>query len=118
MLYVLLLFLIRGCLQSGFHTETSELVTPVNQSGPQVMAELLAEGMGESLMLVACCTGTARTGTHSSVAAMSSFLRLSIDEVLLGFSIPRRPWQVGAVRSPLVPIWKVGSISGIARERF
>lgn len=53
------------------------------------MAELLAEGMGESLVFVACCTGVARTGAHNSVAAMSSFLRLSIDEVLLGFSIPR-----------------------------
>src|SRR6185437_6928969 len=32
--HVLLLFTIRRCLQSGFHTETSELITPVNQSGP------------------------------------------------------------------------------------
>jgi|SRR6185437_1831418 len=54
------------------------------------MAELLAEGMDESLVFVACCTGVARTGTHSSIAAMSSFLRLSIDEVLLGFSIRMR----------------------------
>jgi len=52
------------------------------------MAELLAEEMGESLVLVACCTGVARTGAHSSVAAMSSFLRLGI-EVPLRFSIPR-----------------------------
>jgi hypothetical protein len=76
-----------------------------------VIAELLAEGMGESLELVAC-PGAARIGAHSRVAAKKSFLRLSIDEVLLAFSIRRAAGQVGAVHLTFRTHPGIGAHSG------
>lgn len=61
------------------------------------MAELLAEGMGESLDFLACCVGAARRVAHISVLAKKSLPRLNIERVLLRVFDSQAAWQVGGV---------------------